>query len=136
MSCEKLFWPWAPPSARGLIEEEREVEDGSLASGDEEYTCDLTDQHGKVCDLKFASFAALRTHQRFSRAPGHGLAVMASQAVVTNQCPLCYSTFADIPTTQVHVRGALRNGRCLVDRAHVPHEVVVPMALNSPLCVQ
>ena len=52
--------------------------------------------------------------------------------VVTNQCPLCASVFADKVTAQHHVANSLAKGRCNTDMGFKEVTVCEPCSLVCP----
>mmetsp|Transcript_69847 Transcript_69847/g.197924 ORF Transcript_69847/g.197924 Transcript_69847/m.197924 type:complete len:235 (+) Transcript_69847:109-813(+) len=59
---------------------------------------------------------------------------MARAIVVTNQCPRCMSTFADVRTAKDHVQRSEEQGRCRVDKRKYMLDPMEPDTLICHIC--
>ena len=122
---------WAPPATS---DESAPADD--LADEVDEWTCDLGEAEDTPCGQKFGSRKALLAHQRQSGAPGHGWELLAYKATLTNQCPICLTTFASRQVAFQHLARSLVSKRCLVDRTRMNYRRENPKEdrLWCPLC--
>ena len=72
------------------------------------YKCRLKNELGTECGIMFSTKRALATHARFATEEGgeHGVLSKINDAVITNQCPYCLSTFASRLLAQRHTQRA------------------------------
>ena len=94
------------------------------------YECDLLLESGCKCDARFATYKSLRAHQMKS----HGVRNTARLAIVTNQCPVCSSTFKSEACAKQHLQCAMVHHRCYADRSAVQIPVRQPAELTCPFC--
>ena len=92
------------------------------------YECDLLLEMGCKCDARFATYKGLRTHQIKS----HGIRNTARLAIVTNQCPICSSTFKSEACAKQHLQYAMVHHRCYAGRSSVEIPVRQPADLTCP----
>ena len=91
-----------------------------------EFVCELEAEGGESCGKCFRSWQALRMHQTKTGGGEHGRISVFTQAVPTNQCPCCFSTFASRRTAINHLVAAYRAGRCAERRSWHNHGVTQP----------
>jgi hypothetical protein len=113
----------------GVEEEVRPVVDGVT-----DFECLLEVAPGEVCGMCFKNAQAMRTHQRFSRAPGHLQRADAAKACKTNQCIWCKSAFASRQVAANHMKKALGKGYCVVGAATFLYDVVDLKSITCPFC--
>ena len=97
------------------------------------HRCTLTTASGATCGLLFSSANALKAHMRNAAGGEHGTRALSYALVLSNQCPLCMSTFADRKTAQNHLIGSIRFKRCYCDNTTANHELVVPSFYSCPI---
>jgi len=102
--------------------DEGEEEDAMLVPGN--FTCDLLNDDGAPCGLKFKSLKALHTHQSKTKGDpnllgGHGWYCKLKELIVDPICPVCLSQFKRRSTAIYHVRKSLQNRRCPTDMSKV-----------------
>jgi len=96
------------------------------------FTCDIVMPDGSVCGHQSNTKAGIWHHQVLAKSPNHGLRSAINLVVVTNQCCMCRSVFADKITTQHHVKNSLSKGRCCADRGYKCSKPVEPDSLKCP----
>ena len=87
---------------------------------------------GKQCDYVCSCKAELVHHQVKSSLPGHTLRSEINRLVITNQCPFCSTIFADVMTTQHHLRGSYIRGYCRADLSYKTVCPKQPLSLKCP----
>ena len=81
----------------------------------------------RTCNAAFSSKASLLKHRRRT----HGQRLILHSIVVTNQCPVCNSSFSTRATAQKHLVAAYRRGFCILDKS-IYNEIKVPRDLECP----
>ena len=104
--------------------------DGTLGHGEDEFVCTLRGASGDVCGCTFKTRRSLLMHQRHAVGGEHGVGDKCLRLTVTNQCPLCSSTFVSRLVAQNHVRRAMEKGECAVDRSTTCIPAVPPFSFH------
>ena len=86
--------------------------------------CDIVDENGEQCGLKFKSLKALHTHQCKTRGQGHGWFCKLRELIEEPICPICHSQFKHRATAIHHVRKAVQKHRCPTDMSRVTKATV------------
>ena len=86
--------------------------------GAETYVCVLSGEM-ENCGLVFASWIKFMAHQTHNKSGNRGIKSPLRLSILTNQCVICGSTFADRSTAQNHFVNAWTRGTCRADRSHM-----------------
>lgn len=101
------------------------------------FECILLCEAGLPCGRRFASYAALAPHQRFSvgSVGAHGYRAYRILCVPGNVCLWCRcrSTFACRGTAVQHMARAVETGACRVDRGRFDYPLLV-VSFQCPVC--
>jgi len=120
------------PHHRPYMPEQHNQDDVDRNVG--EYSCNLKNGDGTVCDRTFPSLQQLKVHQVRLIGGQHGVTQLAAQVTTSNQCPFCMTVLACIITCRTHVRRALLNKCCPDDATHTIHALVTPDAICCKMC--
>ena len=105
-------------------------------SADEEegvYQCEIIHE-GTRCPRKFGAIHAMRTHQRFSKLPGHCIRSIISDLCQTNMCINCKTAFKDTIYVRQHLMGAWATGRYIKGETTMMHEHEMNIPIYCKLC--
>ena len=123
---------YAPPG--GETKESEEEDEGSEEEGAGTFMCTEIDHADNLpCMSCFSTYKGYLSHIRRR----HLIIDTIAQAVVTNQCFMCSSTFRTRAAATVHVKSVLNldgHRTCKCDRSVWNIEAVMPTSLHCPIC--